>query len=96
MRFDLERGLGKGIQFETCCYHITAFHDRNAHLYVWSRKNDPIHNLAVSGCQMPKALHIPVRRNLAQPLDAGVFHGNVRVEAPGNGAGDERGAFLLE
>ena len=37
-----------------------------------------------------------MRRDLAQPLDAGVFHGNVRVEAPGDGAGDEGGAFLLK
>ena len=37
-----------------------------------------------------------MRRDLAQPLDAGVLHGDVRVEAPGDGAGDEGGAFLLK
>ena len=37
-----------------------------------------------------------MRRDLAQPLDAGVLHGGVRVEAPGDGTGDERGAFLLK
>ena len=37
-----------------------------------------------------------MRRNLPQPLDAGVLHGDVRVEALGDGAGDEGGALLLE
>ena len=40
--------------------------------------------------------NLPVRRDLAQPLDAGVLHGDVRVEAPGDGAGDEGGALLLK
>ena len=42
------------------------------------------------------SLHLPMRRNLPQPLDAGVLHGDVRVEALGDGAGDEGGALLLE
>src|SRR5713101_8308553 len=33
---------------------------------------------------------------LPQPLDAGVLHGDVRVEALGDGTGDEGGALLLE
>ena len=37
-----------------------------------------------------------MRGDLAQPLDAGVLHGGVRVEAPGDGTGDEGGAFLLK
>src|SRR6266851_8406032 len=39
---------------------------------------------------------VPMRRNLPQPLDAGVLHGDVRVEALGDGTGDEGGALLLE
>ena len=35
-------------------------------------------------------------RYLLQPLNAGVLHGDVWVEAPGDGAGDEGGALLLE
>src|SRR5437867_12297998 len=33
---------------------------------------------------------------ISQPLDARVLHGDVRVEALGDGAGDEGGALLLE
>ena len=35
-------------------------------------------------------------RDLAQPFDAGVLHGDVRIEAPGDGAGYKGGAFLLK
>ena len=41
-------------------------------------------------------LHLPMRRNFAQPLNAGVLHRRVVVEAPGDGAGDECGALLLQ
>ena len=37
-----------------------------------------------------------MRRNLSKPLDAGVLHGDVRVEALRDGPGDEGGALLLE
>src|SRR5205823_13538661 len=46
--------------------------------------------------QSSDRLHLPMRRNLPQPLDAGVLHGGVRVEALGDGAGDEGGAPLPE
>ena len=35
-------------------------------------------------------------RDLAQPFDAGVLHGDVRVEALGDGPGEEGTALLLE
>jgi len=41
-------------------------------------------------------LNIPVRRDLAQPLDTGVLRGDVQVKALGDGTGDEGGALLLE
>ena len=37
-----------------------------------------------------------MRRNLAQPLDARVFHRRIGVEALGDGPADEGGALLLE
>ena len=40
------------------------------------------------------ALHLPVRRDLAQPRDAGIAHRRARVEAAGDGAGDDRPALL--
>src|SRR5258708_7844602 len=40
--------------------------------------------------------HLPMPRNFRQPLDARVFHGDVRVETFGDGAGDEGSALLLE
>ena len=45
---------------------------------------------------LQRHLNLPMRRDLAQPLDAGVLHGDVRVEALGHGAGDEGGALLLK
>src|SRR5260221_9214407 len=40
--------------------------------------------------------YLPVRRNLAQPLNAGVLDRDIRVEALCDGTGDEGGALLLE
>ena len=40
--------------------------------------------------------HIPMLRHLAEPLDAGIFHGGVGVEALGDGVGDHRLPLLLE
>ena len=37
-----------------------------------------------------------MRRHLAQPLDAGVLHGHVGVEALGDGVGDHRLPLLLQ
>src|SRR5687767_14578070 len=37
-----------------------------------------------------------MRRNLPQPLDAGVLRRDGWIKAPGDGAGDEGGALLLE
>jgi len=45
---------------------------------------------------MVESLHHPMRRDITQPLDAGVLHGDVRVEAPGDGVVDESGTLLLE
>ena len=38
----------------------------------------------------------PVRRNLADPGDPGVLHGDGRVEALGDGVGNGGGALLFE
>src|SRR5215813_11626639 len=46
--------------------------------------------------EMLKWLHLPMRRYLSQPLDAGVLHRDVRIKASSDGAGDEAGALLLE
>ena len=43
-----------------------------------------------------QSLHFPMGRHLAQPLDAGVLHRHVGVEALGDGPADEGGALLLE
>ena len=37
-----------------------------------------------------------MRRDFAQPFDAGILHGDVRVEAPCDSARDESGALLLK
>ena len=55
-----------------------------------------LHDTALKHDRPLQLFRLPVRRNLAQPLEAGVLHGDVRVEAPGDGAGDEGGAFFLK
>ncbi len=45
---------------------------------------------------MLEAFDIPLRRHFAQPLDAGVFHRGVGVEALGDGVGDDGLAFFLQ
>ena len=40
--------------------------------------------------------HFPMRRNLSQPLDAGVLQGHIGVEALGDGVADEGSALFLE
>ena len=37
-----------------------------------------------------------MRRNLAEPFDAGILHGRVGIQALGDGVADERGALLLQ
>ena len=46
--------------------------------------------------QPPRALYLPMRRNLAEPGDAGVAEGGAGVEAAGDGAGDERPPLLRQ
>ena len=52
--------------------------------------------LLETGDHMADSNRLPVRRNQAQPLDAGVLHLHVGVEALGDGVADEGGALLLE
>ena len=39
---------------------------------------------------------IPMCRNLPQPRQAGVLHGGIRVQALGDGVGDQRAALFLK
>ena len=42
------------------------------------------------------SITFPMRRDLAEPFDAGVAQGRVGIEAAGDGVGDERGALFLQ
>src|ERR1700733_2075586 len=48
-----------------------------------------------SGSEL-RPIDFPMRRDLPTPLDAGVLHGDVRIEAFGDRASDERRALLRE
>ena len=68
----------------------------NSHvdLIVLRRRYD--YATVISAAHELQALHLPMRRNLAEPGDAGVAEGDAGVEAAGDGTGDERPPLLRQ
>src|SRR5262245_25912867 len=58
--------------------------------------NDAISYRCPLSLEPPKLFYFPMRWNLPQPFDPGVLERDVRIEALGDGAGDEVAPLLLE
>jgi predicted dehydrogenase len=68
---------------------------------VYCKEFNPVgswydHAASAMGIFETSLLHSPMLRDLPQPLDTGVLQRDVRVEALGDGLGDEDGTLLLE